>query len=278
MGLDARCRQNGNVRCSLHLLSANSDLIDRHLYRFVGSPVFDPIDGFGGNGANVSGVYTGQFSNLTHVPTFAPGTGGGCVLDGPFASYNLSLGPGTLATNHCLQRGFNDNFAHLLTVKQLNTTLKLGNFEEFRTVLEGIPAIPGAFGLHAGAHFGVGGEMNDVYSSPGGPLTNSTNLSHCPALTCSCSTSVFRRSFVLPPPRQPRSYLVDMANGIEQSPVRYHRGLERRPALRERHPGLWAQNERASSGDSYQGCYGYSKWAVVLYVCVGGCLCVAGYV
>lgn len=136
--------------------------------RFITSPVFDPVYGFGGNGVDVPG-YAGQFDNLTHVPGYStPGIGGGCVVDGPFASYTLSLGPGTLVSDHCLQRAFNENFTPYLTTTQLDSTMALTDFESFRTVLEGIKTIPAAFGLHAGGHFAVGGEMNDVYSSPGG--------------------------------------------------------------------------------------------------------------
>lgn len=131
---------------------------------------------------------------MTDIPDWVPGTGGGCVTDGPFASYNLTLGPGTLVTNHCLQRALNDNFSPYLSSSLMNSTLGLTPFESFRTVLEGIRSIPGAFGMHGGGHFGVGGEMASVYSSPGG--------GSLPRALTSIHDSLFvLRSTLLPPPR-----------------------------------------------------------------------------
>lgn len=129
--------------------------------------MFDSVYGFGGNGIDIPG-YNGQFNNMSDIPDWLPGTGGGCITDGPFATYNLSLGPGTLVTNHCLQRAFDDNFSAYLTSSLMESTLELTPFESFRTVLEGIRSIPGAFGLHGGGHFAVSGEMGNLYSSPGG--------------------------------------------------------------------------------------------------------------
>ncbi|KAF9269552.1 Di-copper centre-containing protein [Marasmius fiardii PR-910] len=135
---------------------------------YAASPVFDPVDGFGGNGEDIPG-YDGQFHNLTNIPGWQPGTGGGCVKDGPFVHYNLSLGPGTLATNHCIQRAFTPAFLPTITPEQVEITLNKSTFESFRIELEGTP-VTSTVKIHDGGHLSVLGEMGDRYSSPGDPL------------------------------------------------------------------------------------------------------------
>ncbi|KAJ7669374.1 tyrosinase [Mycena polygramma] len=132
------------------------------------SPVFDPIHGFGGNGIYIPG-YAGPFNNLTKLAGWVPGTGGGCVTTGPFVSYNLSLGPGTIPRNHCLTRDFNDAYAWALSFAQVANTTKQPTFENFRIELEGQPITP-TMKLHDGGHFAVGAEMLNTYSSPGDPV------------------------------------------------------------------------------------------------------------
>ncbi|KAJ7636904.1 tyrosinase [Roridomyces roridus] len=132
------------------------------------SPVFDPVFGFGGNGLHIPG-YAGPFNNLTNLPGWVSGTGGGCITTGPFASYNLSLGPGTNLTNHCLTRDFHDDFAWVLSSAQVANTTKQPTFESFRIELEGQPVTP-TMKLHDGGHFTVGAEMLNTYSSPGDPV------------------------------------------------------------------------------------------------------------
>ncbi|KAJ7847812.1 tyrosinase [Mycena olivaceomarginata] len=132
------------------------------------SPVFDPFRGFGGNGIYIPG-YAGPFNNFTDLGGWVPGTGGGCITTGPFASYNLSLGPGTIPTNHCLTRNFNDAVARALSSAQIANTTKQPTFEHFRIELEGEPTNPN-LKLHNGGHFAVGAEMLNTYSSPGDPV------------------------------------------------------------------------------------------------------------
>ncbi|KAJ7768197.1 hypothetical protein B0H16DRAFT_1365740, partial [Mycena metata] len=137
----------------------------------VKSPVFDSVYGFGGNGADVPN-YAGQFGNLSAMASagwVAPGAGGGCVIDGPFASYNLSVGPGTNVTNHCLQRAFNDNIRGFLSSAQVAEVARQTTFEAFRVELEGAP-VTATMRLHDAGHNAVGGEMADRYSSPGDPI------------------------------------------------------------------------------------------------------------
>ncbi|KAJ7098253.1 tyrosinase [Mycena epipterygia] len=132
------------------------------------SPVFDPVNGFGGNGIDIPG-YAGPFNNLTNLPGWVPGTGGGCVTTGPFASYNLSLGPGTIPTNHCLTRAFNNEYAWALSSASVANITQQPTFETFRVQLEGQPITP-TMKIHDGGHFAVGAEMLDTYSSPGDPV------------------------------------------------------------------------------------------------------------
>ncbi|KAJ8462778.1 hypothetical protein ONZ45_g17812 [Pleurotus djamor] len=137
------------------------------------SPVFHPIFGFGGNGVDIPG-YAGPFGNMSDIPGW---TGGGCVPDGPFASYNLSIGPGTLVTNHCLTRSFNTFAVDFVHSSMVESTLEKQTFEEFRIELEGTP-VTSNFKIHDGGHLSVGGEMNDRWSSPGDPVfyLHHTNL------------------------------------------------------------------------------------------------------
>ncbi|KAJ6504088.1 tyrosinase, partial [Mycena vitilis] len=137
----------------------------------VQSPVFDAVYGFGGNGADIPN-YTGQFGNLSIMASagwVAPGAGGGCVTDGPFAAYNLSVGPGTNTTNHCLQRAFNDNIRGFLSGARVAEVIQQTTFEAFRTQLEGAP-VTATMRLHDAGHNAVGGEMADRFSSPGDPI------------------------------------------------------------------------------------------------------------
>ncbi|KAJ8488247.1 hypothetical protein ONZ45_g14025 [Pleurotus djamor] len=131
----------------------------------AGSPIFHPIFGFGGNGDNIPG-YTGLFGNLTFLGGW---TGGGCVRDGPFASYTLSIGPGTLTTSHCLTRSFNTEALKHVRTEGVEYSLNQPNFEKFRVETEGIPVTEG-LRIHDGGHLAIGGELGDMYSSPADPL------------------------------------------------------------------------------------------------------------
>ncbi|KAL0572641.1 hypothetical protein V5O48_009315 [Marasmius crinis-equi] len=138
---------------------------------FVASPVFDPVYGFGGNGKDIPG-YQGQFGNFSEVPGWSPNTttGGGCIQDGPFASYNLSLGPGPILNiDRCIERAFTSSFLFTFTKEQIANATVLPTFELFRIELEGTPVTPTAK-PHDGMHYTLGGDMTNSYSSPGDPL------------------------------------------------------------------------------------------------------------
>ncbi|KAJ7888176.1 tyrosinase, partial [Mycena olivaceomarginata] len=135
------------------------------------SPVFDPVYGFGGNGADIPD-YNGIFGNNSpkaRVGWVTPGAGGGCVTDGPFAEFMLSVGPGFNITDRCLTRAINDNMQEFLSPARVADLAPLMTFEEFRIELEGTPITP-TLRVHDGGHNAVDGDMGDRYSSPGDPL------------------------------------------------------------------------------------------------------------
>ena len=122
------------------------------------------MTGFGGDG--VPGTYTLPSLNIPTV-TF-PDSYLGCVMDGPFAAdkYSLNFGPGILRTKHCLVRGINETLKHAMTTDVLEGQLRLKTFAEFRETIEN----PRVFGMHVTTHAPIGGEMKNVWSSPGGKL------------------------------------------------------------------------------------------------------------
>ncbi|KAJ7573717.1 tyrosinase [Mycena floridula] len=138
--------------------------LDADTGTITNSPIFDPVHGFGGNGAFIEG-WRGFFGNLTTPP----GSGGGCIQDGPFKDYNLSIGPGTLVTNHCISRAINDNLVQYMTTAQFLNTTNQPTFELFRQEI-GAAFKPPPLKIHDGGHGGVNGEMGNVFSSPGDPL------------------------------------------------------------------------------------------------------------
>jgi tyrosinase len=110
---------------------------------FRRSPVFDPWVGFGGDGQG----------------------GNGCVTDGPFTLYTISLGPGHALNHTCLTRGFDESMISFITSKEVANTTKQPTFEQFRVELEGNGPLVKP---HNAGHRVVGGVMADTWSSPGG--------------------------------------------------------------------------------------------------------------
>ena len=91
----------------------------------------------------------------------------GCVQDGPFANLTLRLGPGVHRTTHCLTRGIGNVDSIYLNSTAIANATKSATFEVFRVQVEGKP-ITSDHRMHDGGHFAVGGDMSNVYSSPGG--------------------------------------------------------------------------------------------------------------
>ncbi|PPQ71453.1 hypothetical protein CVT24_011965 [Panaeolus cyanescens] len=113
------------------------------------SPIFDSTTGFGGNGAHAT------------YPR--------CVTTGPFANLMLNYGPGRRPTRHCLTRAFDNSLKPYLTHAAVANTTAQSSFEAFRTELEGQP-VTTDYRMHDAGHLSVGGELANVYSSPGDPL------------------------------------------------------------------------------------------------------------
>lgn len=130
------------------------------------SPIFDPVHGFGGDG--VPGTYILP-NDPDGTSELFPETFVGCVQDGPFASHKLHIGPGKLSTDHCLVRGLNDTYKGFLTSEAVAQTMEQPTFELFRVQLEGGGSNPYP-AQHGSGHLIVGGDMGNLFSSPGDPL------------------------------------------------------------------------------------------------------------
>ncbi|KAI9170636.1 Tyrosinase P [Paramyrothecium foliicola] len=145
------------------------------------SPVLDPLDGFGGNGAFISDEEALTFPNLLYVVPSR--SGGGCVPDGPFADWNVSLGLGGSLkySPHCLRRDFSPwIFAHAGNIGVVNHALDSSDYFEFNVRAQGRPE-PENMTLHGCGHIGIGGntgDMANLNSSAGDPLfyMHHTNL------------------------------------------------------------------------------------------------------
>jgi hypothetical protein len=137
--------------------------------QFNASPIFDPVTGFGGNGANGSVPVT--IPPGTTFPTGLTGTPlGSCIDDGPFANKLLVLNPGpppdgilTAGTGRCLKRNFQPGLVDGALAWNANVELVLNltayvNFTRGFDALAG-SGIPSGPGIHGGGHIGIGGEV-----------------------------------------------------------------------------------------------------------------------
>lgn len=139
------------------------------------SPVFSPIDGFGGNGMFhislpsplprlLTAEYQGPYVPCEDQPFEAfcipNGTGGGCVPDGPFRNLTLHLGPGQNVhrNDHCLRRNFHlQSIQYWFSASEVAQTLEEDSYVRFWRRLEGLFEVH-RIGLHGAGHLGVGGE------------------------------------------------------------------------------------------------------------------------
>lgn len=128
----------------------------------------------GSNGASIpnrNGTAISAFGLSLVIP---PGTGGGCVMTGPFKKHITNLGPvayaprgpnGGLGYNpRCLRRDLSPGFSNQTkpsdVAKVIDEPQDLYSFDE---LLEGLT------GVHAGGHFLIGGVGIDAFASPGDP-------------------------------------------------------------------------------------------------------------
>lgn len=122
--------------------------IDADAVDMPNSPLFDPVTGFGGNGKRTGSNEVG-FER--------------CVIDGPFANTNLTLGPGwpyasdTGDRPHCFTRQLNggwgndengepiigDMQASAYNSRVMNTIYAFDNFADMVSMLEGLPHAQG---------------------------------------------------------------------------------------------------------------------------------------
>ncbi|KAI1207613.1 Di-copper centre-containing protein [Annulohypoxylon truncatum] len=144
------------------------------------SKVFDgSMTSFGGNGAFVPHgprrvILPGLAVRNFTLPKPA-GTGGGCITDGPFQNFTISMGPvakviidpenkfGYKPNPRCLSRDFFDgaskgvmNWANATTIVASNT------MKELRNNIEHL--------WHLNSHTFVGGEAADPFSTPNDPV------------------------------------------------------------------------------------------------------------
>lgn len=116
-------------------------------------------------------------------------------MDGPFGynasdpnSFAVHVGPGKLVTTHCLVRRIDDSYKRFLSADVVKHALEQQTYEQFRLALEGgaddddseneesqherEEAVPDndstPVSEHASGHMVVGGELGNLYSSPGG--------------------------------------------------------------------------------------------------------------
>ncbi|MCJ1267669.1 hypothetical protein MMC22_007555 [Lobaria immixta] len=153
------------------------------------SPLFDGSDSsMSGNGVAVPhGEYRKTFSfpgRPTIVNIYPAGTGGGCVITGPFANTTVPFGPVSLGANdglvnnphnldykpHCLRRDLAPKTAEqALAADKVRALLGAPNITVFNLILD-VGIAPGVTGPHAAGHQAVGGDMGDFFSSPADPM------------------------------------------------------------------------------------------------------------
>ncbi|KUI59385.1 Tyrosinase [Cytospora mali] len=130
----------------------------------VSSPLFDATYGFGGNGpyiANVSG-FPIDYQSLIHVPGR---TGGGCVADGPFANFNVSMGPGnhTEYNPHCLRRDFSPIILkNAANQSVIDLTLTATDFWHLDRFVQGTSLELDGMMTHGAGHTGIGGQVGET--------------------------------------------------------------------------------------------------------------------
>ncbi|KAH4983491.1 hypothetical protein HBI68_195550 [Parastagonospora nodorum] len=144
--------------------SLDAEPLNETSARIFDSAIFNPDTGFGGNGYPKVAPPEMNPQNLTG------NTGGGCVMNGPFAPPNFML---NLPTPHCLVRDFMPWIINRLAAPKLvEEALAQPDYFSFAKTVENWPK-PRLSSIHSSGHYGVGGiqgTMADAEESPGDPL------------------------------------------------------------------------------------------------------------
>lgn len=142
-------------------------------------PLFDGSDtSLSGNGEYIPGHTTYVLlptPNVTNT-SIAPGSGGGCVLTGPFANHNVNLGPhgaplagfgdGLGYHLRCLTRDFRDwKLTDELAYSNVSAALSTPDLAALSTVLIALGP-----GLHDAGHQVVGGTQDDLWAAAQDPF------------------------------------------------------------------------------------------------------------
>lgn len=137
---------------------------------FPNSPIFDATTGFGGSGQQAADNGLARAPTMLFVPQIdlANRSGGGCIMDGPFAGLKTQLGPGDNIEKkgeHCVTREL--TYSYLLqgaTAANLSWAMTLPDYGWFNNATE--------VSYHASGHWSVGGmygTMTDMWASGRSP-------------------------------------------------------------------------------------------------------------
>ncbi|OSS48079.1 hypothetical protein B5807_06615 [Epicoccum nigrum] len=132
--------------------------------RIFDSEIFQPDTGFGGNGYRVVATPEQNRLNITGS------TGGGCVMNGPFALPNFNL---NVPIPHCLTRDFVPWILNRMADSKLvEEVLAQPDYTSVARTIEKMKSFDPS-NIHASGHFGVGGilgTMGNAAESPGDPI------------------------------------------------------------------------------------------------------------
>jgi hypothetical protein len=124
--------------------------------------IFQPDTGFGGNGFPVNATAEQNRLNITG------NTGGGCVMNGPFAPPYFTV---NLPTPHCLKRDFVPWILNTMADSNLvDEVMAQPDYTTLARMVEKKQSFTPP-NIHASGHFGVGGilgTMGNAAESPGG--------------------------------------------------------------------------------------------------------------
>jgi tyrosinase len=123
------------------------------------SPLWDPVHGFGGNGANGSIPFGISLDDPNMPPV------GSCIADGPFVNFTNPLGWGynlNTSNPHCLKRNFQNDMADIALSWRPNVLplLRLTTYASFVLGMgQDIGGTGALAGVHGCGHLAVGGEV-----------------------------------------------------------------------------------------------------------------------